>query len=121
MLETKLVIRILDSEGSLLGWTQVVGKAYGDGTLRVDDPATVVLDHAGTPVTQSIHWCDVNVEVKVPLADTKHLDAGASLELRWGGPILNVGPAAGGLPPVTVKTPVRIDAVAGGMGIKSGH
>lgn len=122
MLVTKLVIRVLDAAGQMLGWVEAVGKAYGDGAIRIDSPAVVQIEQAGVPSACSIHWCDVNIEVRSALLNYPRFDVGQLLSIDWSGaPALVVGPAAGGLPPVTVRSPISIDVAAGSLGAQSIH
>lgn len=116
MLLTKLVVRLLGATGNLLGWTEVVGTARGDGCLWVEHPATVVIEEAGMPVWNSVHWCDINVEVRTPIVPDKVLKVGDKVNLDWAnGPALRCGPAAGGLPPVTVREPIMIGLSHGSL------
>lgn len=121
---TKLVLRVLDAQGQLLGWTAVDAEARGDGTLRATRPVSVLMDAAGTPDTVSIHWADVNVEVRVPCQGGQPLAPGVWLVLHEyeREPMIRLGTPAGGLPPVTVKqsvaigVPVSVVAASSGTG-----
>ena len=70
MLVTKLVIRVLNASGELMGWTEVQAEARGDGCLWTQtSPVSVLIEKAGLPMFQSIHWCDINVELRHPITD----------------------------------------------------
>lgn len=115
MLQTKLIIRVLDADGHLLGWAEACGDARGDGALWVDPVPGVLIDEPGTPAWLSVHWCDVNVEVRSQLV-APAAKAGDTITPQWNGPALVVGPAAGGLPPVTVRQSIAIGVPAGQLG-----
>jgi hypothetical protein len=119
MLYTKLVVRLLDPNSQLLGWTEVIGEARGDGKITVADPTIIHLDTKGIISTISVHWCDVNVEVRPhfePIKQESNIGDTFSLQADWVA--IDCGPAAGGLPPVTVRTPVKIEALTGALGAR---
>lgn len=97
---TKLVVRFLDGNGQMLGWTQVHAHMPGDGKLWCD--GLVVTPFAsGQCVTMSIHWCDVNTEIRVPCSHI--MTQGVPVTLYAGPtPLIIVGPMPTGLVPVTV-------------------
>jgi hypothetical protein len=113
---TKLVVRVLDAAGALLGWAEAAGTALGDGYIRVLGPLPVLIEVEGHPQAISIHWCDVNVETRVPFAAAvPGVRVGDTITLALD-PAFRVGPAAGGLPSVTVRAPVAIDVPVGRLG-----
>lgn len=113
-MDTKLVIRLMDAEGELLGWTQVEGHARGDGIIWLEQMAQVPVDVKGVLAFMSVHWCDVNVEIRhaVELLEVTP----ENYYIVPAGPMIKCGPAAGGLPPVTVRTPINLGVPAGTMG-----
>lgn len=115
MLLTKLVVRILDARNQLLGWAEAEGHARGDGKLWVNAPTLVPIELAGTPAVLSVHWCDVNVEIRSDVERAK-VNAGDMLTLPGNWPAVTCGPAAGGLPPVTVRSAVTLGVPVGAMG-----
>ena len=114
MLETKLVIRILDRQEQLLGWAEVVGEARGDGKIWIKDPTHILIEQDGVTGFHSIHWCDVNVEIRT-LVEPRKVKLGDVLVIDGEHEAINCGPAAGGLPPVTVRTPVTIGIPVGSL------
>ena len=64
---SKLVLRLLDADGHLLGWCQHDAAVKGDGLLRAAGVVVLVLDAPGVPTSLSIHWADVNSEIRVPM------------------------------------------------------
>lgn len=112
---TKLVLRLLNAAGDLLAWTQVEAKVPGDGGLWAPGP-TITFEPAeqtSEAASLSTHWCMVNVEVRVPLAQAIPVTAGQRVVIQPSGALVSVGPAAGGLPPVTVRAPVTVGVPMG--------
>jgi hypothetical protein len=93
--------------------------ARGDGALWAPSPRTeVMLDETGDVSHVSVHWCDVNVEIRTSLP-IKRFASGCAYILDWRDqPVVRVGPAAGGLPPVTVKAQTVIQAPVGHLGAR---
>ncbi len=115
MLVTKLVIRILDAQDNLLGWAEAEGVAYGDGKLTVAHPVLLGIEQRGRPAMLSVHWADVNVEIRSAM-DRADVKAGDVFQIPAPWAAITVGPMATGLPPVTVSSPVRIVVPVGGLG-----
>lgn len=109
---TRLVIRLLDAQGGLLGWTEVMGLARGDGCLHLP-VCTVPVEIDGEPRTLSVHWCDLNVEARSSLA-VGACRRGTPLVLNV--PPIVIGPPGRDLPAVTVTQPCAIDVPAGVIG-----
>jgi hypothetical protein len=111
----KLVIRLLDCDGKLLGWTEHAPLLLGDGTLRAAGPVVIPVEEAGVTAFVSTHWCDVNVETRVH-AGTLTVAPGFQYAcFRYKDVIVRVGEAATGLPPVTVKSHTVISVPVGSM------
>lgn len=119
MLKTKLVVRMLDAAEQLIGWAEVSGQARGDGKLWVEEPTLVMIERDGVIAYLSVHWCDVNVEIRSAI-ERAAVTAGQLLRLPGDWEAIAVGPAAGGLPSVTVRTPVEVRIPVGTIGAK-GH
>jgi hypothetical protein len=109
---TKLHIIVLDPDGAVLGWTAVEALARGDGQLHATAPVVVIPDRTGQAHTVIVHWVDVNVELRttIPLI---HVDR--AMTVFQSGPIFRVGPQAGGLPSLEIKTAVRISPDVGAL------
>lgn len=100
---TKLVCRVLDADGRLLGWCAHDASVRGDGFLRASRDVAVVITHAGTPSEMSIHWADVNVETRVPMPPMAVQAGHAYTVFQANAPMLQAGqPPVQRLPPVTV-------------------
>jgi len=112
---TKLVIRLLDAAGSLIGWTEHQAAVPGDGTLRAAADVIIVASASGYPITASVHWADINTETRITIP-AMPLSAGESLALfTKGSTILVVGQMPQNLAPVTVGRAV-VSVPAGGVG-----
>jgi hypothetical protein len=116
MLITRLVIRLLGAGNQLLGWTEIDAEARGDGRLWATAPVAVLVEEAGLTAEISAHWVDVNVEARSPVAPVQ-VQVGQPVTVIAAGPVFNVGPAAGGLPAVTVRRNVVITPLTGGLGL----
>jgi hypothetical protein len=118
MLITRLVIRLLAASNRLLGWTEINAEARGDGRLWATAPVTILVEEAGVATEISAHWVDVNVEARSMVAPVQ-VHVGQPVTAIGAGPVFNVGPAAGGLPAVTVRRNVVITPLTGGLGLIS--
>lgn len=116
-MKTKLVLRLLTDKSELLGWAEVEGDARGDGQIWVDPPTIIPLEQSGTLAHVSVHWCDVNVEIRQDVDHTS-VKAGDVMTLPGNWAAITVGPAAGGLPPVTVRSNVAINVPLGALGAR---
>lgn len=113
---TKLIVRLLDSAGQMLGWQQAEGVLRGDGQVSVDRVIEVPIEKAGAPHTASVHWVDVNVEIVTPVYRVETVRVGDVVAVFQPGPVFRVGPQAGGLPPITTRGPVTVHVLAGALG-----
>lgn len=116
----KLVLRLLTADNRLLGWVEHQAVMQGDGCLRSSGPVIIEVDEPGEPACISIHWCELHVETRVPCppGEVKPKDKCAIFASQM--PMVNMGEPPVGLPPVTVKSPVRITIPPGQLGV-SGH
>jgi hypothetical protein len=90
----------------------------GDGCLRASAPIVCGIAEAGVPVEVSLHWCDVNVEVCVPMAGAA-VSPGDLLPLFSPGDVLvRVGDVPAGLPPIVVGA-VAVPVPVGGLGARA--
>ena len=114
---TKLVIRLLDSANQLLGWTEHQAKARGDGKLRAQGQVRLVIEQAGSPQTLSVHWADLNVEVRTDVTAWLSVIVGQVLTVaEHDGPLITAGAMPGPLPAVTVRQAVSVNVPVGQMG-----
>lgn len=111
----KLVLRLLDASGRLLGWTAVEPAMKGDACLRAKGPIGLVPDKSGRAVVVSIHWTDVNVETRVPCELETHAGTGLIL-YPHDAVLMQCGDRPGALPPVTIRGPLNIAVPVGAMG-----
>jgi hypothetical protein len=118
-MQTKLVIRILGRKEELLGWAEAVGEARGDGKIWISEPTLVLVEQDGTAMYLSMHWCDVNVEIR-SLIEQHPVKQGDVFNLPGEMVAFVCGPAAGGLPPVTVRNAINIGIPVGSLGAR-GH
>lgn len=95
---TKLVLRLMELSGKMLGWTEVQAEIRGDGNLTVG-PFKILAERGGTATILSCHWADVNVEYRVPIL--MGINEGQVVNFD-GGIVVHVGHPPASLPPVTV-------------------
>ena len=117
MLITKLVVRLLGEREELLGWAEIAGEARGDGKIWISDPTRILIEQEGMLSYNSFHWCDINVEIR-SIVESQRVKVGDCIVLPGELVAFTLGPAAGGLPPVTVKNPVTIGIPVGQLGVK---
>ncbi len=112
---TKLIVRAIDANGEMLGWAEVYADMFGDGNLTVARPTVIPIEQEGLLAFTSVHWCDVNVEIRTP---TPHRAVSVGHHVNIPAPwvAIVVGPPAGGLPPITVRTPIEIGLPVGQLG-----
>lgn len=113
MLVTTLIVRVLDVHDRLLGWVATPAMARGDGMLWFDGQPSIAIDDDGQACTLSVHWADVNVEVRTAINPSPTVARGQVVHLDVDKPALVVGPMPKGLPPVTIRTPVVIGVPVG--------
>jgi hypothetical protein len=108
MLTTRLIVRVLDAAGSLLAWAEVHAEARGDGRLWSTHACLAPVEAAGEPAFVSVHWPDVHVEARAPIA-YQGVKPGDTVTLPWANqPVMTIGPMPGPLPPVTVRSSVSV-------------
>jgi len=113
---TKIVLRLLDAENQLLGWSEHFAVARGDGKLWSQGTVTITAERAGDPVCVSLHWADVNVETRIPCPPA-HVSAGRTIAIfAPHTPMVTLGIPPTNLPPVTVGS-VAIGIEAGRLGV----
>jgi hypothetical protein len=99
---TKLVIRLLDGAGQMLGAVVHHAAIKGDGCLRASGPVVITAERDGLPAFVSTHWCDVHVETRVPFVFVP-VKAGRVVSIAAkNAPLLVVGVPPVDLQPITV-------------------
>jgi len=119
----KLVIRVMEGDrlspdhGRMLGWQETLCYARGDGQLWAGQTVHVPIEHTGTASYVSVHWADVNVDVRLPINESVSAKVGDILTvLTVDTPIFRVGPQSGGLPPTVTRAPVSVNVRLGDLG-----
>jgi hypothetical protein len=119
MLSTKFVIRVMDANEQLLGWTETHAVAKGDGYLRADGPVYVCVERGGVATTVSVHWADVHVETRATIRESVTSGQVLTIFPTRGTPIMRCGHVPGPLPAVTERRPLHIVPGTGGMGVRA--
>ena len=115
MTTTKVVIRLLDASGALLGWEQHQAAVRGDGCLRAQSVVTIPIERDGAAAIVSVHWADLNVEIRMAVSIAVK-DRATLAVFQAEDVIMLVGQMPKGLPAVTLRAPVSVPLLAGGMG-----
>ena len=89
-------------------------EARGDGCLSTRTPIPIYVDVAGACAALSIHWCDLNVEVRVP-PPIVDVTVGMTVLLQPGR-LIKAGEMPTQLPPVTLRQPTVVSVAVGTMG-----
>ena len=118
----KIVCRLLDAKGVMLGWCEHYAIARGDGCLRSDGRVVIPIERDGSPVVISLSWCEINTETRVPFPPLKKpLSIGDSVSIyEDGNPMITVGKPPIGLPAVTVGRPIAVTIPTGALGAGTG-
>lgn len=118
---TRLIIRLVDSEGTLLGWGFQNTKAPGDGTLVPDGLCGGVGEANGVATRIIVHWPDLNMQVSGEIPATA-LAEGKAFAFAWSGPMLRLDNPLDHPPlaPVTVREGVFVNIPVAQLGLK-GH
>ena len=113
-MRTRLHARLLGKDGELLGWCEVPVEARGDGKLWSATPTVLVAECDGWTSFLSLHWVDVNVEVRQSIPEVR-VTFGQPVTILTAGPVFMVGPMPDALAPVTVRTPAMVAPPSGGI------
>jgi hypothetical protein len=111
MLTTKVVVRVMDVEHRLLGWTQVQAEARGDGCLWCPGETVVRFTEAGHASILSVHLADLHIEYRAELDVRAAVGGGVTLP----SPLVRLGTPPAYLPPVTVGEPIAVAVPVGVM------
>lgn len=115
----KLVVRLLDPAGQLLGWCAHEAAISGDGYLRAAGSVVLAIDVEGTAAAVSVHWADVNVETRVSIPQTAVKQGQALVLFEKTAPMVKAGdPPATRLPPVSTKS-IAVPVPVGMLGAVS--
>lgn len=118
-MRTKIVVRLLDEEGMLLGWASLLAEARGDRCLRAAQACAIPIDAAGVATMLSYHWADLNIQKRVPLTHTQPMRVGDTMTLTFPDDVIFTFPSdEGPLPPVTVRGSVTVAVPTGAMGAR---
>jgi hypothetical protein len=111
---TKVVLRLLDSDGALVGWAVHHARLRGDGCLRASSDVIIPIDPPRVGTVLSIHWCDPNVEIRMPVVVG---GMPSFVAFRFDDPLIRIGEMPGPLPAITVGS-VAVGIPVGAMGAR---
>lgn len=112
---TKVVIRVLDAGGRLLGWTEVQARMRDGALWSPQSTILVPIEASGEPAEVSHHWADLDVEWRTPLRSSP-LAPGHVFALTYQAELLRVGSPNRGLPATTTRSSVTATVPVGMMG-----
>lgn len=113
-MDCKIVVRLMDAEGRMLGWAETSAHARGDGKLWIEKPVAVPVIEDGNFEFISSHWTEMNIEVRLPVPEGPvALKKGTIMPLTAPWAVFDLGAPAGGLPPVTIGHNVAITVPTG--------
>lgn len=115
---TKIVCRLLAADGSMLGWSVHQSLVRGDGCLRANGPVAITARMAGVPAQVSLHWCDINVDVRINVTLAQMAAGDVATIFPDEAPMITVGPLPGPLPAITIGEPVAVVLPVGAMGAR---
>jgi hypothetical protein len=102
-MQARLIVRLLDEAGALLGWAPLRVEARGDAMLRASHGLALTVEQAGLAYALSFHWADVHIQRRVlvgPLA----VSVGQQVPVVGAGEVVWILPSdTGPLPAVSVR------------------
>jgi len=108
-METQFIVRLLDQDRHVLGWTKIPAETKGDGGLWAKQQFVAEADTTGIGVAVCFHWPDLHWYATTPLPNPQPVEAGKVFTIAiMGVPMLRVPSEALPLPGVTVKNSVTI-------------
>jgi hypothetical protein len=118
---TKFVVRLM-GKGDMLAWAEVyaepspqAGRASCPLFVVGKGPTKFLIEQSGLVTHMTIHWPDLDVVRSREMTPTP-VQAGQVMEFLWIEPVwLVVGMKDITLPPVTVRAPVIVAPVMGGL------
>lgn len=117
MTSTKVVIRVLTETNDLLGAVVHQAAVKGDACLRATGAVVISPDVSGVVSVVSVHWCDVNVEVRIPCQAATAVGV-PLIFFPHDAVLITAGTMPSNLPPITLTTPVVATPLTGGIGAR---
>jgi len=118
------IVRLLDADGGLLAWAEVMGKSRPQGRPRstpflAQGPTQFVIERDGMALGLSVHWADLDVARYSALMTPCRVQVGQVMRFDWIEPVWMIKGAEFDvpLPQVTVRKPVAIGVPVGGLGV----
>lgn len=113
----KIVIRLLDDEKQLLGWTEIQAKFGGDGCLYADAMRSeIVIERGGIIRYTNIQWTELNINLTTNVTPG-FVEVGQIYAMRFIEPLFTFGSSEPSLPAVTEKRNVEIEVPTGHIGV----
>lgn len=105
---TTFILRLLDAERRVLGWSKVPVESRGDGCLWATQGFVAEADTDGLGVAVNLHWPEVHVYHTAGLAVPIAVQAGEVFHIPLTDPVLRLTSEGLPLPPVTVRSSVTV-------------
>lgn len=123
---SRFIVRLLDSEGVLLSWCEVQAESRPPGRPRPTPfvalaSSMFVIERDGIAAQLVIHWADLDVVRVTPLMERTPVQVGQVMRFDWIEPVWMVegSKVDVALPPVTVRSSVKVVPPVGGLGASS--
>jgi hypothetical protein len=118
----RFIVRLLDAEGGLLAWSEVLATAKPQGRPRstpfkANHQTMFAIERDGIAAGLSVHWADLDVARYSALMNPSPVQVGQVMRFDWIEPVWMVKGAESDvpLPPVTVGRPVVIGVPVGNL------
>jgi hypothetical protein len=120
------VVRLVDADGALLSWTEVMAESRPQGRPRSTPfkayaPSQFVIERDGVATDLVIHWHDLDLVRKTPMLEPVRVQVGQVFAFHWIEPVWMVKGAESDirLEPVTVRRQVVVNPPPAVIGVRA--
>lgn len=103
-MQTTFILRAVNAQREVLGWTKVPVKSKGDGCLWAEQDFVAEGDVTGLATDLILHWQDVNVHTTVSLGGALPIERGKTFVIPLREPLIVLPSDPRPLPGVTVRS-----------------
>lgn len=108
-MQTTFILRLLDKDRQVLGWTRIVGETRGDGAVYATQDFVAEADVTGTATALNVHWPELHWHDTTTLPGAMSVEQGKVFTVRIKDQtLLRVASESLPLPAVTVRSSVDI-------------
>jgi hypothetical protein len=120
------IVRLVDGDGALLSWTEVLAEARPQGRPRsclfvAKAPSQFVIERDGIATDLVVHWPDLDLVRKTPMLGNVPVQVGQSFAFHWIEPVWMVKGAESDIPlaPVTMRRHVVLSPPTAALGVRA--